>query len=253
MPANNPSVGDSSVDAAARRCLAFPLDYPDLASARRGAEVVHSAVGVLKVGLELFVREGPPCLKLGSDFGVDIFLDLKLHDIPQTVERAVGSACQLGAKYLTLHAQGGSAMIEAAASRASKENTGLQLLAVTVLTSIDQADLKAIGVDATPADQVLRLAALALGSGAHGLVCSPLELRALRTRFGNKPILVTPGIRAQSEKGADDQKRTGSAFDAIVDGSSLLVVGRPIRDAADPAGAARALCAEISRAQRALS
>jgi orotidine-5'-phosphate decarboxylase len=235
----------------ARRALAFPLDYPDLASARKGAELVHEHVGVLKVGLELFVREGPPCMQLGRDFNVDIFLDLKLHDIPKTVERAVGSACQLGAKYLTLHAQGSGPMVEAAAKQAAKENTGLQLLAVTVLTSIDQSDLTSIGVNASPSEQVLRLAALALNAGAQGLVCSPQELTQLRERFGKAPILVTPGIRSAAERGSDDQKRTGTAADAIRSGSSLLVVGRPIRDASDPRQAARQLCEEIAGAQRA--
>jgi orotidine-5'-phosphate decarboxylase len=234
---------------AARQQLAFPLDYPDLPSARQGAERVREVVGVLKVGLELFVREGPAAVKLGDELGLQVFLDLKLHDIPQTVERAVASACQLGARYLTLHAQGGPSMIEAAAKRASNEATGLELLAVTVLTSIDQSDVHAIGVDATPAQQVTRLEGLALSAGAHGLVCSPLELAALRSQFGASPILVTPGIRAASARGSDDQKRTGTAYDAILAGSSLLVVGRPIRDAADPAAAALALCHDIARAQ----
>jgi orotidine-5'-phosphate decarboxylase len=235
----------------ARRALAFPLDYPDLTAARKGAALVHEHVGVLKVGLELFVREGPPCMQLGRDFNVDIFLDLKLHDIPKTVERAVASACQLGAKYLTLHAQGSAPMVEAAAKQAAKENTGLQLLAVTVLTSIDQNDLSSIGVSVSPSEQVLRLAGLALNAGAQGLVCSPQEVVQLRERFGKEPILVTPGIRSESERGGDDQKRTGTAADAIRNGSSLLVVGRPIKDAPDPRQAARQLCQEIAKAQRA--
>ncbi len=229
-----------------RSRLAFALDYPDLASARSGAERVHEAVGVLKVGLELFVREGPAAVRLGAELGCDIFLDLKLHDIPQTVDRAVGSACALGVRYLTLHATGGPAMLEAAARRVAKEGVPLQLLAVTVLTSLDTADLRAVGVSAPPGEQALRLARLCRRSGVHGLVCSPAEVGALRQELGAEAVLVTPGIRPGSA--SDDQKRTGTPSEAIRAGASVLVVGRPIRDAADPLGAARAIADEIAAA-----
>jgi orotidine-5'-phosphate decarboxylase len=229
----------------ARRRLAFALDYPTLDEARQGAARVASVVGVLKVGLELFVREGPAAVQLGAEHGCDVFLDLKLHDIPETVDRAVASAQALGVRYLTLHAAGGPAMLERAARRA--EDSALKLLAVTVLTSLDAADLKATGVQAEPADHVLRLGRLALQSGVTGLVCSSADVAALRAALGPGICLVTPGIR-QSQIG-DDQKRTGTPRAAILAGSSLLVVGRPIRDAADPASAARAILDEIVQAE----
>ena len=227
--------------------LAFALDYPTLAEAEAGAERVRDVVGVLKVGLELFVAEGPAAARLGAKLGTKLFLDLKLHDIPETVERAVATAGQLGASLLTLHAAGGPRMLEAAATRAQREGTGLKLLAVTVLTSLDAADLAATGVSATPAEHVLRLGKLARASGIHGLVCSTSEVRALRDALGAEAILVTPGIRPAGAA-AGDQKRVGTPASALRDGSSLLVVGRPIRDAADPAAAARSILAEMSGA-----
>ena len=227
--------------------LAFALDYPTLAEARAGAARVAPVVGVLKVGLELFVAEGPAAVRLGTELGNQVFLDLKLHDIPETVERAVATAGQLGATYLTLHAQGGPRMLEAAASRALKEGAGLKLLAVTVLTSLDASDLAAVGVAGAPAEQVLRLGKLARSVGVHGLVCSTAEVAALRAALGAEAILVTPGIRPLGAA-VGDQKRVGTPASALRDGSSLLVVGRPIRDAADPAAAAAAILDEMSAA-----
>jgi orotidine-5'-phosphate decarboxylase len=232
---------------AQRSRLAYALDYPDLNSAREGAELVRDSAGVLKVGLELFVKEGPAAVAVMSAIGCEVFLDLKLHDIPATVERAVASACGHGAKYLTVHGAGGAKMLQAAAARAEKEGTGLKLLAVTVLTSLDADDLRAIGVDASPADQVLRLARLAVDCGVHGLVSSAAEVKSLRAALGPSPILVTPGIRLPSGD-VGDQKRVGTPQDAISDGSSILVVGRPIRDAHDPAAAARDLADAIGAA-----
>jgi len=227
--------------------LAFALDYPTLAEAEAGAERVRDVVGVLKVGLELFIAEGPAAARLGAKLGTRLFLDLKLHDIPETVERAVATAGQLGASLLTLHAAGGRRMLEAAATRAQREGAGLKLLAVTVLTSLDAADLAATGVSATPVEHVLRLGKLARASGIQGLVCSTSEVRALRDALGAEAILVTPGIRPAGAA-AGDQKRVGTPASALRDGSSLLVVGRPIRDAADPAAAARSILAEMSGA-----
>jgi orotidine-5'-phosphate decarboxylase len=232
----------------ARDKLAFALDFATLAEAEQGAARVVDAVGVLKVGLELFVSEGPRAVELGRKLGCEIFLDLKLHDIPETVERAVASAAAHGVRYLTLHASGGPKMLAAAARRADRENTGLTLLAITVLTSLDATDLDAVGVNASPAEHALRLARLAHGQGIPGMVCSALEVGALREALGPKAVLVTPGIRPQRQDGADDQKRTGTPSSAIRAGSSLLVVGRPIRDASDPAAAARAISDEIQRA-----
>jgi orotidine-5'-phosphate decarboxylase len=230
----------------ASRRLAFALDYPTLDEARRGAERVRDSAGVLKVGLELFVREGPRAVAIGPELGCDVFLDLKLHDIPETVERAVASAAAHGVTYLTVHACGGARMLERAARAA--EQSQLKLLAVTVLTSLDAADLQATGVAADPGTQALRLAQLAVAAGIPGLVCSVNEVQSLRRTLGSRVLLVTPGIRL-AQSGADDQKRTGSPAAAIRDGSSLLVVGRPIRDAADPAAAARAIVQEIRKAE----
>jgi orotidine-5'-phosphate decarboxylase len=230
-----------------RERLAFALDYPTLAEAEAGAARVAEVVGVLKMGLELFVAEGPAAVALGPKLGLQVFLDLKLHDIPEPVERAVATAGQLGASLLTVHAAGGPRMLEAAAKRAEREGGGLKLLAVTVLTSLDASDLRATGVAATPAEHVLRLGKLAHASGIHGLVCSTAEVGALRAALGPEPILVTPGIRPAGAA-AGDQKRVGTPASALRDGSSLLVVGRPIRDAADPAAAAHAILAEMSGA-----
>jgi orotidine-5'-phosphate decarboxylase len=227
--------------------LAFALDYPTLAQAEAGAARVAEVVGVLKVGLELFVAEGPAAVKLGRSLGSRVFLDLKLHDIPETVERAVATAGQLGASLLTLHAAGGPRMLEAAAKRAQSEGAGLKLLAVTVLTSLDAADLQATGVATTPAEHVLKLGKLARASGLHGLVCSTAEVAALRHALGPDALLVTPGIRPAGSA-IGDQKRVGTPAAALRDGSSLLVVGRPIRDAADPVAAARSILAEMSGA-----
>ena len=232
----------------ARAKLAYALDFPSFAQAELGAERVVDAVGVLKVGLELFVSEGPRVIELGRRLGCDVFLDLKLHDIPETVERAVAAAAGHGVRYLTVHAAGGPKMLAAAARRAERENTGLTLLAITVLTSLDAADLQAVGVTADPSQQALRLAQLAQAQGIPGMVCSAVEVAALRAALGPEAVLVTPGIRPQDSTGADDQKRTGTPASAIRAGSSLLVVGRPIRDAADPAAAARAISDEIQRA-----
>lgn len=232
----------------ARSRLAFALDYPTLDEARRGAERVRDCVGVLKVGLELFVREGPEAARMVRELGLELFLDLKLCDIPETVERAVGSAAALGARYLTVHASGGPKMLERAQARAEREAAGLTLLAVTVLTSLDAGDLSALGVQAAPLEHALRLGRLAQASGIGGLVCSSAEVGALRQALGPSLVLATPGIRP-GPAAADDQKRTGSPAGAIRDGASLLVVGRPIRDAPDPPSAARAIVDEIARTE----
>src|SRR5690606_35189422 len=182
LPARGPALL-VSVAAGARSRLAFALDYGSLDDARRGAERVAESVGVLKVGLELFVREGPRAVAIGRKLDRDVFLDLKLHDIPETVERAVASAASLGVRYLTLHAGGGPRMLEAAARRVERERADLVLLAVTVLTSLDAADLSAVGVTASPLEQAERLADLAAKSGVPGLVCSAAEVAALRARL----------------------------------------------------------------------
>ncbi|AKT40478.1 orotidine-5'-phosphate decarboxylase [Chondromyces crocatus] len=233
----------------ARRRLFFPLDYPTLEQAREAATAVASSVGGLKIGLELFVREGARAVQIGHDLDLDVFLDLKLHDIPETVGRAVAAAAALKVRYLTVHAGGGAAMMSRAA-RVAAQSDGLILLAVTVLTSLDAEDLHAVGVSGGTEDHAMRLAELARSSGIQGVVASTAEVSALRTRFGRDVLIVTPGIRPGVEKASragDDQKRISTPAQAIAAGADLLVVGRPIRDAKDPLAAARAIVSEIAR------
>jgi orotidine-5'-phosphate decarboxylase len=239
----------SVVDEAARRRLAFPLDYPTLEAARRGAAEVAPSVGVLKVGLELFVKEGPAAVRIGHELRRDVFLDLKLHDIPATVDAAVASAAAHGVKFLTVHAFGGPEMIERAVRRAEAEAPDLTILAVTVLTSLSADDLRSLSVSVSPSEEVVSLAKMAANAGARGFVCSPVELVAVRAAVGPEAVIVTPGIRPAGSA-ANDQKRTGTPGDAIRAGATILVVGRPIRDAADPERAARGVLDEISEAIR---
>ena len=243
---------------APRERLVFPLDFPTLAEARLAAEQLAPAVGVLKVGLELFVREGPAATRLGV--GCEVFLDLKLHDIPETVERAVDGAATLGVRYLTVHAGGGPAMLARAVAAAARAPSPLTILAVTVLTSLDTADLTAQGIPGPARDHVLRLGRMAWEAGVRGFVTSPAEARALREALGPTALLVTPGIRPAGSAGdqavgrpkaSDDQKRVATPAEAIAAGADLLVVGRPIRDAADRLAAARAVLSEIQGAARA--
>ncbi|HEU4407547.1 MAG TPA: orotidine-5'-phosphate decarboxylase [Polyangiaceae bacterium] len=236
----------SDADQAALAALCLAVDAPSLDEARRWAEPLAGQVGVLKIGLELFTREGPAAVAWARSLGRDVFLDLKLHDIPQTVERAVASASALGARFLTLHASGGAAMLERAARRARGEGAGLRLLAITVLTSLDGSDLAAIGVPRSPGDHALALARLAREAGVEGFVCSGAEVGALRGALPDA-FLVTPGVRPRGARdAADDQRRVVTAEEAVAAGSDLVVVGRPLRDALDPEAAARALRADIA-------
>ena len=219
--------------------LIVALDTPSLAEARALADRVRDSADGLKVGLELFVSEGPSAVTaIARDRPV--FLDLKLHDIPETVERAVARACATGAKLLTVHASGGPAMLERAVSRASKENTGLRIVAVTVLTSLDAADLDAVGIGRDPAAQAVMLAQMARKQGVTAFVCSPKEVGLLRGVLGDDVWLVTPGVRPAGDA-QGDQKRTETPEGALAAGASAVVVGRPIRDAQDPAAAAAAI------------
>jgi orotidine-5'-phosphate decarboxylase len=240
---------EPSLTSAARARLVFAADYPSLAAAGSIFAELSPYVGVLKIGLELYIREGAAAVEVGRLAGLDVFVDLKLHDIPETVDRAVGSVAALGARYVTVHASGGPRMLERAAIRAEREGTGLSVLAVTVLTSLDANDLRAVGVGSEPREQVLRLARLALASGVSGLVCSAAESADLRRAVGHGPILVTPGIR--TAHAVDDQKRVATPEQAVKNGASLLVVGRPIRDAPDPIAAAEEHVRAIERALRA--
>ena len=219
-----------------RICAA--LDVPDPQRAAELAGRLAGHVGVFKVGLELFVAHGRGAVDAVRRFGLPIFLDLKLHDIPQTVEGAARGVAALGVDYVTVHASGGAEMIRAAKRVLPKT----RLLAVTALTSLGPDDLDAVGL---ARDVVPRLARLAVGAGADGIVCSPQEVRTLREALGPAPLLVVPGIRP-SGAAAADQKRTGTPREAIRAGASFLVVGRPLRDAPDPAAAADAIAREIA-------
>jgi orotidine-5'-phosphate decarboxylase len=230
--------------------IVYALDFPSLADARAGAAKVRGQVGVLKVGLELFVKEGPPALAVAREAGAALFADLKLHDIPETVERAVASLAPVGARFVTVHAAGGAAMLTRAVDRAARETHGeLMVLAVTVLTSLDDADLRSQGVDGRAADQVVRLARMAWAAGVRGFVCSPAEVGRLRADLGPDATLVTPGVRPAGAA-AQDQKRVATPEEAVAEGADYVVVGRPIRDASDPAAAARAVAQEIAAGLR---
>ncbi len=203
-------------------------------------------MGVAKVGLELFIAAGPSFVQELARGEQQVFLDLKLHDIPETVGRAVGRACDLGVSYLTIHAGGGRAMMEAAAKAAA--GSSLRLLAVTVLTSLGEDGLHELGVTGSVEAHVLTLARLAAESGINGLVASPLELTALKAALPQS-FVVTPGIRPQGGTVArEDQTRIATPASAIRAGASMLVVGRPLRDAPDRASAAQLLNHEVTGA-----
>ncbi len=206
---------------------------------------------MIKIGLELFVHAGPQVVALGQELALPVFLDLKLHDIPETVERAVAQASNLGASLVTVHASGGRAMLRRAVSRAAAEGGSLSVCAVTVLTSLDHEDLSDVGMAGPPTQAVTRLARIAYDEGVRWFVCSPAEVRAVRELLGDQAVLVTPGVRP-AEAARGDQKRVATPEQAIQDGADWVVVGRPIRDAADPLAAARGI-AESIRAGRAMS
>lgn len=237
---------DSPFELAAER-LIVALDVPTADAALELAGKLEDQCRWFKVGLELYIAAGPAIVEKLAARGHSVFLDLKLHDIPNTVAAAVRSASSLGAKMLTVHAAGGPAMLYAAQEAASAMASPPQLLAVTVLTSMDLAQLAATGVSASPQEQVALLANLGLEAGIHGFVCSPQEAAALRKLTGPEGVLVTPGIRPTgSDKG--DQQRIATPTYALDQGASYLVVGRPITQAADPALAAEAILLEIAEA-----
>jgi len=215
------------------------LDVPSTQAMRSLLDKLPSELEWYKLGLELFCAEGPAALDPLHERELKIFLDLKLHDIPRTVANAVRSAARHNIDMLTLHAGGGRAMIEAAVEAAAESGSERpKLLAVTVLTSLDEADMHELGVERTPREQVLALGRLAIDAGVDGLVCSPREVKALREELGPDPMLVTPGIRLPDGE-LGDQKRVATPGGAIRDGASHLVIGRPITQAEDPALALR--------------
>jgi orotidine-5'-phosphate decarboxylase len=233
-----------------RNPIIAALDVPDLDSARQLVQQLAPVVGAFKVGTELFVATGPELVREIRATGASVFLDLKFHDIPNTVAKAVAAAVRLDVQMLTVHVSGGHEMLEAAEEAA--QQTALHsgrdaplVLGVTVLTSMDNENLVEIGVTETIGRQVERLALLAAGSGLRGLVCSPLEITALRHLLPSRMQLVTPGIRPGGG-GGDDQKRTLSPREAMDAGADWLVIGRPITQAPDPRKAAEAILAVLA-------
>lgn len=231
----------------ARRRLIVALDVPSSAAAFDLVDRLESQCQWFKVGLELFVAAGPSLIAPLVERGCSIFLDLKFNDIPNTVAGAVRSAAALGARMMTVHASGGPAMLAAAQRALDGVADPPQLLAVTVLTSMDQSQVAAVGLERTPAAQVGLLARMGLAAGINGFVCSPQEVAALRALGGPEAVLVIPGIRPAGSD-AGDQKRVATPADALRQGANYLVVGRPITQAPEPAAAAEAILKEMATA-----
>ncbi len=221
--------------------IAVALDAPDMETAARWANAVQRYVSVLKVGLELFCRHGPDVVNVvRGGTGLDLFLDLKLHDIPNTVAGAARSVARLKPAYLTVHASGGRDMVRAAVEAAPD----VKIAAVTLLTSLDEHALRVLGVEATANDAVLRLASVSVEAGARAIVCSPREVAAVRREVGPDVTLITPGVRLAGGD-VQDQARVATPAQALSDGADLLVIGRPITGAADPGAAAAAIAADL--------
>lgn len=214
------------------------LDYADEGPAMALVEQLDPALCRLKVGKEMFTRLGPRFVRQLADRGYEVFLDLKFHDIPNTVARACTAAAELGVWMMNVHASGGRRMMEAARDALEAFVERPRLLGVTVLTSLDAQELDEIGFSGTPEDNVRRLARLAAASGLDGVVCSPREAAALRAELGRDFLLVTPGVRPAGAD-AGDQRRVMTPVEAMAAGSSYLVIGRPITAAADPLVALR--------------
>jgi len=247
MPVQTADASTIISPSTSRDRLIVALDYPDAAGALALVDRLEDSVSRFKVGLELYIGAGNTIVHTLVRHGFSVFLDLKLHDIPNQVAGAVRTASHSGASLLTIHAGGGPAMIEAAAKSAAEAENAPKLLAVTVLTSMDQKQLAAIGVQGTPAEQVERLARMAIDAGADGLVCSAEESGHLRQVLGPKPLLVVPGIRPAGAA-LGDQKRVATPDAALRSGASYLVVGRPITEASDPKAAAQAILASMAEA-----
>jgi orotidine-5'-phosphate decarboxylase len=231
------------VTAAAKDKIIVALDAPDLASALGLVDELDGAVTWVKVGLQLFTGEGPAIVETLKQRGLKVFLDLKFHDIPNTVQEAVRSARALGADMTTIHLSGGRKMVQTAVEAA--RGSQLLVLGVTVLTSLDDAQLREIGVQRTAEEQVTELVALGHGCGLRGIVCSPREIGRLRSQFGDSLTIVTPGVRP-SGSSLDDQRRVMTPTDAIRAGANYLVIGRPITAASSPREATARIVEEIA-------
>ena len=228
-----------------RQRLIVALDVSSAAAARKIVAAVGDSALTYKVGMQLYTAEGPSMVRELVASGRRVFLDLKYHDIPNTVSSAVREAAQLGVSMLTVHASGGGKMLRAAAEAAASQAAPPLVLAVTVLTSLDDSDLNKLGVRGNVVDQVLRLAALALSSGCKGVVASAHEASALRQELGRDFTIVTPGVRPAGS-GHADQARVVTPGEAVASGATYIVVGRPITEAADPAAEARAILSQIT-------
>ena len=247
-PSFDPTVSQTTLPLEeARQRLIVALDVPDAASAVELVDSLENTCKWFKVGLELFIASGPAVLEPLLKRDCSIFLDLKLHDIPNTVAGAVRSAASLGVKMLTLHGSGGPAMLTAARNALEGVSDPPQLLAVTVLTSMDQSQVNSVGVQRSPAEQVELLAKMGISAGLKGFVCSPQEVATLRRLTGPEGVLVIPGIRPAGA-GVGDQKRIATPADALRQGASYLVVGRPITQAPNRAAAAQAILEEMAQA-----
>jgi orotidine-5'-phosphate decarboxylase len=231
--------------------LIFALDAKSYEEALSWIDLLSGHVGMFKVGKELFTAVGPKIVQSIKERSQKVFLDLKFHDIPNTVARAAEAAVNLNVDMFNVHASGGSQMIKEAVSAASSCSDKLGrtkpiVLAVTVLTSLNNDDLKEIGFQKSTGELVLHLARLAKDAGASGVVASPQDIAMLRANLGNDFVIVTPGIRSANEAEKDDQKRTLSAYDAVKTGADYIVVGRPIRAASEPLTACRQIIQEIA-------
>jgi orotidine-5'-phosphate decarboxylase len=225
--------------------IAVALDAPDLDTAARWAALVTPHVSTVKIGLELYLRYGPEAVaSIRGASAVDVFLDLKLHDIPATVAGAASAVARLRPALLTVHAAAGPAAIRAAAQAAPDT----AIVAVTVLTSLSDTDLGLLGMIGPVGDAVRRLAALSVAAGATGLVCSPREVTAVRGEVGDDITIITPGVRPAGAE-AHDQARIATPVEALRAGADLLVIGRPITGAADPGAAAAAIAASLRKAE----
>lgn len=225
--------------------LILALDLETREEALAMLDQLGRSLDWVKIGLQLFTAYGPDFVREVADRGYRVFLDLKLHDIPNTVAKSVQSIAQLPVEMLTLHASGGAEMLEWANQAREDHAPALNLLAVTVLTSMSETQLHSLNVKASPEAQVMDLAGLSLGAGIQGLVCSSLEISPLRQKYGTGPVIVTPGIRPAGSS-VDEQKRIMTPQAAAAAGSNYIVVGRPILQAPSPAEAARAIQTELT-------